>query len=126
MKEESLTTDGLQTGEAREWFTACRTRDIPENGGGCIQYKQEQIAIFYFAGRKEWFATQNLCPHKHQMILSRGILGETADEPKVACPFHKKAFSLRSGKCISDPELCALKTYPVKIKEGFVLIGIEK
>ena len=55
-----------------EWFFACYADDVPENGGVCVKYKNEQIALFNFSRRGEWFATQNLCPHKQQMVLSRG------------------------------------------------------
>ena len=55
------------------WFAACRTTDVPHNGGVCVKYKTEQIALFYFARRDEWYATQNKCPHRQQMALSRGM-----------------------------------------------------
>ncbi len=72
------------------WFLACRTTDVPENGGVCVKYQEEQIALFNFTRRKEWYATQNMCPHRMQMALSRGMIGTQNNEPKVACPFHKK------------------------------------
>jgi nitrite reductase (NADH) small subunit len=50
------------------------------------------------------------------------MIGSTTDEPKVACPFHKKTFSLSTGECLSGDE-CAIKTYPVKIENGTVYIG---
>ena len=107
------------------WFFACYADDVSENGGACVKYKDEQIAIFNFARRGEWFATQNLCPHKKQMALSRGMIGSTggACEPKVACPFHKKTFSLVTGECISGDE-CAIKTYPIKVEDGKVFIRV--
>lgn len=107
------------------WFPACPVADVPANGGVCVKYQEEQIALFHFARRNEWFATQNECPHRNQMALSRGMIGSQGEEPKVACPFHKKTFSLRTGECLSGDE-CSLKTYPVKVEEGFVFIGIEE
>jgi nitrite reductase (NADH) small subunit len=109
---------------ALTWFEACQETDVPHNGGVCVQYRDSQIALFHFARRGEWYATQNECPHRRQMVLSRGIIGSTLDEPKVACPFHKKTFSLATGECLSGDE-CALKTYPVKIEGGVVLIQVE-
>jgi nitrite reductase (NADH) small subunit len=106
------------------WFHACGVADVPENGGVCIKYKEEQIALFHFKRRNEWFATQNECPHRKQMALSRGMIGTQGDEPKVACPFHKKTFSLVTGECLSGDE-CAIRTFPVKLENGRVFIGIE-
>lgn len=105
------------------WFLACRTVDVPANGGVCVKYEDEQIALFHFSRRGEWYATQNMCPHRQQMALSRGMIGTQQDEPKVACPFHKKTFSLVTGECLQGDE-CSIKTYPVKIESGMVYIGV--
>jgi nitrite reductase (NADH) small subunit len=125
--ENSIDTITLNTplADGNVWFFACFADDVPDNGGACVKYMDEQIAIFNFSRRGEWYATQNLCPHKKQMALSRGMIGSTGDtcEPKVACPFHKKTFSLLTGECISGDE-CAIKTYPIKIEEGKVYIGV--
>jgi nitrite reductase (NADH) small subunit len=106
------------------WHQAATIEDVPENGGTCIRYKDEQIAIFYFKKKNEYYATQNMCPHKKQMILSRGMTGDKNGEPKVACPYHKKNFSLTTGECLSDDECDSIKTYPVKVENGFVYVGI--
>jgi nitrite reductase (NADH) small subunit len=115
----------METITDMEWILACYTDDVPANGGACIKHGDEQIAIYNFSRRGEWFATQNLCPHKQQMALSRGMIGSAGDacEPKVACPFHKKTFSLLTGECLTDDEY-QIKTYPVKVIEGKVYIGI--
>ena len=107
------------------WIYACTINDVPANGGVCVKHNDEQIALFYFARRNEWYASQNECPHRKQMALSRGMTGSVGEEPKVACPFHKKTFSLVTGECLSGDE-CAIKTYPVKVVEDKVYIGIEK
>jgi nitrite reductase (NADH) small subunit len=108
-----------------EWFAACSVEDVVENGGVCVKYKEQQIALFYFTRRNEWYATQNECPHKKQMALSRGMIGSVGETPKVACPFHKKTFSLVTGECLSGDE-CAIRTYPVKVTGGTVFIGITE
>lgn len=118
------TPDDSIASEVEEWFVACKVKDAIENGGVCVKYKQHQIALFYFTRRNEWYATQNECPHKKQMALSRGMIGSTGHEPKIACPFHKKVFSLTTGRCLSGDE-CSIKTYPIKVVNGTVFIGIK-
>ena len=127
-----MTTDNLletmspvSAFDDKYWFLACDVNDVSENGGACVKYNNEQIAIFNFSRRGQWFATQNLCPHKQQMALSRGMIGSTGEtcEPKVACPFHKKTFSLITGECLSGDE-CQIKTYPVKVEDGKVYIAV--
>jgi len=60
-----------------------------------------------------------------QMVLSRGMIGSAGEEPKVACPFHKKTFSLRNGECINAAEE-KLAVFPVKVEDGFVYIGFAR
>ena len=112
-----------QTYETLTWFPACKIEDVPENGGACVKYKHMQIAVFNFTRRGEWYASQNMCPHRMQMALSRGMIGSMEGEPKVACPFHKKNFSLVDGHCISGEDY-SITTYPVKIEGELVYIGV--
>jgi hypothetical protein len=48
------------------------------------------------------------------MVLARGIVGDQAGTPKVACPMHKKTFDLESGACLSGEDL-SIATFPVRI-----------
>jgi nitrite reductase (NADH) small subunit len=105
------------------WFKAAAIQEFPENGGACVRYKDLQIAVFNFSRREKWYACQNMCPHKMQMVLSRGIIGSKEDEPKVACPFHKKNFSLKTGACLNAEET-SITIYPVKLEGGYVYIGV--
>ncbi|MDI6033177.1 nitrite reductase small subunit NirD [Flavobacterium sp. LB2P84] len=108
--------------EVKVWFKAGKTADFPSNGGGCIKYKNKQIAIIKFDRRDEWYACQNLCPHKMEMVLSRGMIGSADDIPKIACPMHKKTFSLVDGSNLNGDDL-KIATYPVKIIENEVFVG---
>ena len=105
------------------WYRAAPVEAFPQNGGACVKYQDMQIAVFNFSRRGEWYACQNLCPHKMQMILSRGMIGSINGEPKVACPFHKRTFSLKTGSCLNAEE-CSISVFPVKVEAGWVLIGI--
>ncbi|WP_339654870.1 nitrite reductase small subunit NirD [Flavobacterium frigidarium] len=104
------------------WFTAGTVKDFPSNRGGCIKYKDKQIAIFNFERRNQWYACQNACPHKLEMVLSRGMTGSADDVPKIACPMHKKTFSLIDGTNLNGEEY-SIATYPVKIINDEVLVG---
>ena len=66
-----------------------------------------------------------LCPHKMEMVLSRGMIGDDKGIPKVACPLHKKTFSLENGENLNG-DLETIATYPVKIEEGSVYLGFSE
>lgn len=122
MKETIEQYKTVTAAEVTRWEYASDADIFPDNGGLCFKFGNLQIAVFNFTRRNEWFATQNLCPHKQQMILSRGMIGSDGDEPKVACPFHKKTFSLNTGKNLNGNE-CDIATYPVKIEDHKVYVG---
>lgn len=107
------------------WFAAAPVERFPENAGACVRYNGMQIAVFNFSRRNEWYACQNLCPHKKQMVLSRGMIGSAGNEPKVACPFHKRTFSLRDGKCLSETQAEDIQVFPVRVENGMVWIGLK-
>ena len=48
-----------------KWQLACHVDDIPKDGGACVLMDGEQIAIFHFGRRDEWFATQNQIGRAH-------------------------------------------------------------
>lgn len=107
------------------WFKAAKTGDFPINGGACIKYKDKQIAVFNFKRKNKWFACQNVCPHKIEMVLSRGMIGDQSGIPKVACPLHKNTFSLENGQNLNG-NLPSIATYPVKIENDTVYIGFKE
>ena len=97
------------------WTRVCRVEDVPHDGGTAVRHGEAQLAVYHFESRGEWYATQNMCPHRKDMVLSRGLLGSDDGEPKVACPLHKKTFSLQTGKGLADPNYC-VKTFPVEVR----------
>ncbi len=111
--------------EEGRWVRVALTNDVPPDGGRAVDYAGFQIALFHFARRDEWFASQNMCPHRRDMVLARGLLGSEADEPKVACPMHKKTFSLRTGKGLSDPAF-GIRTFPVEIRGNEVWVKLPR
>ena len=111
--------------DVKVWFKAASIKDFPKDGGACVKYKEKQIAVFNFARTNKWYACQNVCPHKMEMVLSRGMIGDDKGTPKVACPLHKKTFSLENGENLNG-DMDAIATYPVKIEDDFVYLGFTE
>jgi nitrite reductase (NADH) large subunit len=109
--------------EALRWVQVGRVSDFPIDGGATIKYGRSQIAVFNFTSRGEWYASQNMCPHKKAFVLSRGILGDAKDEPKIACPLHKKTFSLKNGESLQNEEY-RIRTFPVKVESDAVYLEL--
>jgi nitrite reductase (NADH) large subunit len=105
------------------WVRVGNVGDFPCDGGATIKYGKSQIAVFNFTSRGVWYATQNMCPHKKAFVLSRGIVGDAGGEPKVACPLHKKTFSLESGESLQGEEY-RIRTFPVRIEGDEVYLEL--
>jgi nitrite reductase (NADH) large subunit len=105
------------------WVKVGRVEDFPKDGGVAVRHGSAQIAVFNFSSRGEWYASQNMCPHMREMVLARGMLGDQKGMPKVACPTHKKTFSLKNGESLSgDPY--RIRTFPVRIENEQVYVEL--
>ena len=113
----------VQKADVKTWYKVGHVSDFPVNAGVCVKIQNQQIAVFYFARRDKWYATQNVCPHKFEMVLSRGLIGDLNGIAKVACPLHKKTFSLENGENLNG-DLPAIATFPVKVSGEFVYVGM--
>lgn len=107
----------------KEWVHVGSVSDFPADGGAAVKYGQVQLAVYNFSSRGEWYACQNMCPHKNAFLLSRGIIGTADGVPKVACPLHKKPFSLKTGECLSGEDY-SVKVFPVKVVEEAVYVEL--
>jgi nitrite reductase (NADH) small subunit len=50
------------------------------------------------------------------------MIGDDKGIPKVACPLHKKTFSLENGENLNG-DIAPIATYPVKVEGEDVYIG---
>ena len=108
---------------AARWIEVARLGDVPLDGGVAFRHGDVQLALFRHRVDGALYATQQMCPHKQDMVLSRGMLGDSGGEPKVACPQHKKTFSLRTGACLSG-EVSGIRTFPVRTDGDRVLVEL--
>ena len=108
----------------KTWVRIAGVEAFPLGGGTCAKVGDQQIAIFNASQKRAWFACENRCPHRGDMVLGRGLTGDLNGEPKVACPHHKKAFSLRTGQCLTGEDYC-VQTFPVKVEDDAVFVQID-
>ena len=119
-------SDDIFERSEKSWVTVGSVSDFAPNVGSAILYGNTQLAVFNNEKRGEWYCTQNMCPHKQAFVLSQGIIGDAAGQPKVACPLHKKQFGLCDGKEMGVDEGLQIFTFPVKIEDDKVLVELPK
>eukprot|EP01048_Picozoa_sp_COSAG05_P010654 COSAG05_NODE_953_length_6443_cov_14.987390_3_plen_157_part_00 len=64
------------------WVEVGEVSEFLPDAGTAIKYGKSQLAVYNFASRGEWYAAQNMCPHKRTIALSRGLIGDKAGEPR--------------------------------------------
>jgi nitrite reductase (NADH) small subunit len=87
--------------------------------------------------RDRFFAVRNVCPHMGARLCSgtvtastsaAGPLAELAADPGrpvVNCPWHGWTYELASGRSLLDPEHFRVRSYPVRVAEGRVLVEVQ-
>lgn len=106
-----------------QWVTICPLDRLIPNTGVCALVSGQQIALFRIGEGSTVYAISNYDPFSKAQVLSRGIVGDRQGIPKVASPIYKQTFNLQTGQCFDDETLC-LPTFPVRVLEGQVQIGI--
>jgi nitrite reductase/ring-hydroxylating ferredoxin subunit len=66
-----------------------------------------------------WFAVDDECTHRQCSLGQGDLVGTT-----LTCPCHLGTFDVRSGEVLGGPPSEALRTYPIDIVDGQILIGL--
>ncbi len=66
-------------------------------------------------------AADDTCTHE-EASLSTGVL----EGPLVKCPLHGSRFNVCTGEALEEPAEENLRTYPVRLEGGRILIGLSE
>lgn len=102
---------------AAGWVDACATDDIEEEDVIRFDHGGRTYAI-YRSPDDEFFATDGLCTHEKVHLADGLVMGSI-----IECPKHNGRFDYKTGAPKGIPVCIALKTYPVKVEGGRVLIA---
>ena len=74
------------------------------------------VAVFNVDG--EFFAIDDVCTHD-----GGGLAGGDVQGYEVICPRHGARFNLRTGQALTPPAYEAVKSYSVRVVDGWVEVG---
>ncbi|KAL2352497.1 hypothetical protein BJ546DRAFT_211759 [Cryomyces antarcticus] len=115
---------------ALAWQPLAKTADFADSATGSSQAVKRgdtQLAIFKVKG--DFYATQQMCPHKRAFVLSDGLIGDDVASGKtwVSCPMHKRNYELagaHAGKCGND-DAVNIATFPTEARDdGLVYVKL--
>lgn len=101
-----------------EWIDACAAADIDTEGLRRFDHGGRTFAIFR-SPEDAYFCTDGLCSHQDEHLSGGIVKGH-----EVQCPGIGGTFDYRTGLARRAPARDNLQTYPVKVEDGRVLIGL--
>lgn len=101
----------------QSWIDVASLDDLWEDAGFAVDAAGRDVALFRIG--EQVHATDNLCTHGHARLCDGFVEGG-----EVECPLHQGRFDLRTGAATCAPAVEPLKTYPVRIEAGRVLLRI--
>jgi nitrite reductase/ring-hydroxylating ferredoxin subunit len=101
-----------------EYHEVAKTGDLNEEEVMSVMVGDEEIALYNVEG--EFYATHGICTHENI-----GLADGFVDGDLIECPLHAACFEIKTGKAVNPPATVDLKTYPVKIEDDTVYVGIE-
>ena len=101
----------------KQWIKLIALSNVPADDVTAASAAGRELAIYGVDGAV--FATDNLCTHGHARLCD-GFL----DGHEIECPLHQGKFDVRSGKAMCAPLTTDVRTYPVKIEDGYVFVEV--
>jgi nitrite reductase/ring-hydroxylating ferredoxin subunit len=95
----------------------CSTADVAP--GNALRVEAGDLTLSVFNVDGEFFVTDDACTHGPGS-LSEGYI----DGDVVECNFHNGQFNIKTGEVVSPPCMIPVKTYPVAVDNGRVLIEL--
>ncbi len=105
--------------EQYEFFEIASVSELPNGERLFIEVGDEPIVIFNIAGH--FYAIGDVCTHDGGPLGD----GELTDH-QVVCPRHGAHFDVRNGKAMTLPAVVDAPSYPIRVKDGMIEIGITK
>jgi 3-phenylpropionate/trans-cinnamate dioxygenase ferredoxin subunit len=102
-----------------DWVAACSPDDVEREDVIPFDHGGKMFAI-YRSLDNEYFATDGLCTHEKVHLADGFVMDDI-----IECPKHNGRFNYKTGEVKGAPACVALKTFPVKVEAGRVLIQID-
>ena len=100
------------------WIDVAAEADLFEGAGIAVAPEGQDIAVFKLDDGGV-FAINNLCTHGHAKLCDGFVEGHM-----VECPFHQALFDVRDGSVGCGPATEPVKSWPIKVENGRVLLDL--
>ena len=101
-----------------QWIEACKADAVEAEDVIRFDHGGRTFCI-YRSPDDAYFATDGLCTHEQVELADGLVMGDI-----IECPMHNGRFNYKTGEAKGAPVCVNIKTYPVKVENGRVLINL--
>ena len=101
-----------------DWIDVCAADEIDAEDVIRFDHGGRTFAI-YRSPTDAYFCTDGLCTHEHAHLADGLVMDHV-----IECPKHNGRFDYRTGEATRVPACVDLRTYPVRLEGGRVLIEV--
>jgi 3-phenylpropionate/trans-cinnamate dioxygenase ferredoxin subunit len=105
--------------EVIRWVDVCAVDEIEEEDVIGFDHGGATYAVYRLEG-EQFHATDGLCTHEGVHLCDGLVMAGI-----IECPMHNGRFEIATGRAKGAPVTVDLRTHPVKVEAGRVLIGLE-
>ena len=103
---------------AARWVDVAPADDVPRDGHRVYEVAERFVAVYDVGGER--YAIEDVCTHDGNPLADGAVEGL-----QVVCPRHGARFCLRTGAALSAPAYEPVATFPVTVRDGRLLVGID-
>jgi 3-phenylpropionate/trans-cinnamate dioxygenase ferredoxin subunit len=100
------------------WIEVCKVGDIEPEDVMRFDHDGRTFAVYRLLDDR-FYATDGNCTHAQVHLAGGLVMGRI-----IECPKHNGRFDIPSGQAKGAPACIDLKTYPVKVESGVVLMRV--
>lgn len=100
------------------WMPTVAPADLEQYGVARAVVGGTKITLYAVDG--DYYATADLCTHGAASLADGYLDGEL-----IECPLHQGTFNVKTGAAVGAPCTVAVRTYPVKLQDGVLHVGME-
>ena len=101
-----------------DWIDVAAVEDFLPGTCRAVTTDDASIVVVNLDGR--YYAVQNTCTHEYALLSDGKLEGE-----EIICQRHGARFSVVTGAVLTPPAYENLKTYPVRVTDGWVVVDAE-
>jgi 3-phenylpropionate/trans-cinnamate dioxygenase ferredoxin subunit len=102
-----------------DWVAACDEGEVDEEDVIRFDHGDRTFAV-YRSPDNEYFATDGFCTHERAQLADGLVMDDS-----IECPKHNGRFNYKTGQAKGAPACIDLKTYPVKVEGGKIMVRID-